>query len=208
MKLIVVRHGESVMNSTGLIQGGDTSTKNRLSSIGRKQASKLSSKYLNYHFDMAFTSPLERAKETAEIILKNHPEARLEIIGQLKERDAGVFAGRPAQSMREARKSSGISDGEFKPEGGESWFEAGGRVVEYIQGLVEKYRKTSKNILIVGHGMIFTYVFMWADKFDQTLSNKEIYDHYHPSNTAVTEIEVSEEGEPKIINLNDMGHLK
>ncbi|MFH1749825.1 MAG: histidine phosphatase family protein [bacterium] len=205
MKIILVRHGESEGNISNLIQGG--MSKINLTVNGCEQAKKLAEKLHKVKVDLAFVSPLDRAKQTAEIISKKHPTAKIEFSDKLKEKDAGVFAGRPGDEMINACQTSGLPFGEFQPEGGESWYQAGERVVGFVEEIINKYKNTDMTILLVGHGSIFTYMLMWADKFDPQKNTKEIYDYYHPANTAVAIIEVNQEGEPILVSLNDTSHL-
>jgi len=206
MKLIVVRHGESEMNNSGIIQGA--MSKSNLTRLGRDQASKLAKKLANEKIDFAFVSPLDRAKQTAEIILENHEETKIKFADRLKEKDAGKYAGRSVGELGKAWRLSGLPFGEFQPEGGESWYQAGKRAVNFVKKIIDQYKDSDSIILIVGHGSVFTYLLMWADSFDVKKSNKEKYDHYHPSNTAVGVIEVDKTGKYTLISLNDISHLE
>lgn len=205
MKIILVRHGESEGNISNLTQG--VSVKNRLTANGYEQAKKLSEKLREVKIDLAFVSPLDRTRQTAEIVLEKHPATKIEFSNKLKEKDAGLFAGRPGNDMLAAWHASGLPFGEFQPEGGESWYQAGERVVSFAEEIINQYKNTDMTILLVGHGSIFTYMLMWADKFDPQKNTKEIYDYYHPDNTAVAMIEVNQEGEPTLVSLNNTSHL-
>ena len=208
MKIIVVRHGESEGNISGLAHGGEMS-QSGLTVLGREQAAKLASKLNDVRIDRAFVSPLDRTRQTAEIILANHPDTKVEFADQLKEKSVGEFAGRPVAEMHVAWQASGLPFGEFKPAGGESWYQAGERVVGFVEEIISQYKKDSDStILIVGHGSIFTYLLMWADKFDPRDNDKEKYDYYHPANTAVGIIEVDAEGNPVLVSFNDTKHLE
>ena len=66
MKIILVRHAESLKNA-GLWQRG---TKNRLSQNGEKQAKELAEKLKNRKIDCIYCSPTIRCKQTLEEILK------------------------------------------------------------------------------------------------------------------------------------------
>lgn len=65
MILYIVRHGETEWNKMGKIQG---KTDISLSEDGRKLAQKTADGLKNIKFDYIFSSPLERAYETACII--------------------------------------------------------------------------------------------------------------------------------------------
>lgn len=65
-RVIIVRHGQSTYNIERRIQGrADVST---LTERGRSDASKVGKALTNISFKAIYTSPLQRAKQTAEII--------------------------------------------------------------------------------------------------------------------------------------------
>ena len=205
MKLIIVRHGESEGNISHLIQGAII--KSNLTDIGREQASKLAEKLRGVKIDLAFVSSLDRAKQTTKIILEKHPATKIKFSDKLKERNVGMFAGRPGGTMGAAWQASGLPFGEFQPEGGESWYQAGERIVGFVEEIINQHKSTDMTVLLVGHGSVFTYMLMWADKFDPQKNTKEKYDYYHPDNTSVAVIEVSSQGELKLAIMNDTSHL-
>ena len=65
MILYIIRHGETEWNKMGKMQG---KTDISLSEDGRKLAQKTADGLKNIKFDYIFSSPLERAYETACII--------------------------------------------------------------------------------------------------------------------------------------------
>ena len=89
MKLYIVRHGETDNNLNGIIQGIiDTP----LNETGIKQAMELKEKLKDVKFDLVITSPLQRAKLTAEII--NDNKAEIICDKQIIERNTGDFEGK------------------------------------------------------------------------------------------------------------------
>jgi broad specificity phosphatase PhoE len=67
--LLLVRHGETEWNRGKIFRGTHDVP---LNENGRKQASLVASALKGVTIHAAYTSPLSRAKETAEIALKNH----------------------------------------------------------------------------------------------------------------------------------------
>ena len=65
MKLYVMRHGQTDWNVAGKIQG---STDIELNETGIKQAEATKEKLLGENIDVIISSPLKRARKTAEII--------------------------------------------------------------------------------------------------------------------------------------------
>ena len=65
MEIILVRHGETDWNISGRLMGQKDVP---LNSRGRAQAETLKEKLADINFDCCYSSPLSRARETAEII--------------------------------------------------------------------------------------------------------------------------------------------
>ena len=73
MKLIIVRHGETEENVSGIIQGHGFGELNRK---GLEQAKKVAGKLKGEKIDIAYVSGLERTKKTAdEILMVTNPLA-------------------------------------------------------------------------------------------------------------------------------------
>ncbi|MBD0389768.1 MAG: histidine phosphatase family protein [Nostoc sp. C3-bin3] len=96
LKVIIVRHGQSGYNTERRIQGRtDAST---LTEKGRNDASKVGKALSNILFNAIYSSPLQRAKHTADIIhseLATHPEqsAVIQVSDLLLEIDLPLWAG-------------------------------------------------------------------------------------------------------------------
>ena len=65
--LYIMRHGKTDWNACHKLQGR---TDIPLNEEGRMMAAEAGEKYADIHFDECYSSPLARAKETAEIFLK------------------------------------------------------------------------------------------------------------------------------------------
>ena len=89
MKFYVVRHGQTDWNAKGRIQG---KTDIELNEIGIEQARQLKALIKDYNIDLIISSPLKRARKTAEII---NETVKCNIIFEdsLKERGYGIFEG-------------------------------------------------------------------------------------------------------------------
>ena len=62
--IYLIRHGETVFNRDGRVQGH---TESDLSELGREQARRVGDRIRGVEFDAVFTSPLRRAEETCSI---------------------------------------------------------------------------------------------------------------------------------------------
>ncbi|WP_010271852.1 phosphoglycerate mutase family protein [Paenibacillus senegalensis] len=70
--IYVVRHGQTDLNSQGRLQGRQGLP---LNEVGRAQAFNLREKLINIKFDFVFSSPQERAIQTAELVTGFNVEA-------------------------------------------------------------------------------------------------------------------------------------
>ncbi len=94
IKLVLVRHGQSVWNLENKFTGW---TDVELSSKGIEEAKEagIVLKEKGFHFDLAFTSVLKRAEDTLDYILKEMDEEDIEIkrSWKLNERHYGALQG-------------------------------------------------------------------------------------------------------------------
>jgi broad specificity phosphatase PhoE len=97
LKLILVRHGQTVWNESGRFQGISDIA---LSAEGRQQALSLAKSLKDISLAEIYTSPLTRARETAGIVSQyQHCEVRVE--EGLKELNQGELEGLTAQDLRD-----------------------------------------------------------------------------------------------------------
>jgi probable phosphoglycerate mutase len=90
-RLLLVRHGETEWNRQSRFQGQIDVP---LNDNGRVQAQKASEFLKDVPIDFAVTSPMLRPKETAEIILKAHPDVELQLHDGMKEISHGLWEGK------------------------------------------------------------------------------------------------------------------
>ena len=97
IEIYLLRHGESEANESNMTQGSEYDT--GLTKLGAEQATKTGEYFLKYrnverNFDAIYSSPLKRARETAEIIKKETGFDRDIIFDhRLVERSKGKIAG-------------------------------------------------------------------------------------------------------------------
>jgi len=96
MKLIVARHGETIENANGIIQGQQHGC---LSEKGIKQAKMLASRLKNEKIEVIFCSDLNRAKDTAMEVKKLHPNAEIIFSKLLRERYFGEIEGKEKSKL-------------------------------------------------------------------------------------------------------------
>ena len=88
MNLYVVRHGETIWNVERKVQG---ITDIPLTENGRKDAEDLQELISTLNIDVVISSPLDRARETAKILVNNSLSINTD--DRIKERDWGMNEG-------------------------------------------------------------------------------------------------------------------
>lgn len=91
MKVYIVRHGQVPHNALGQYNTADED----LTKLGMEQAEELSDKIKNMSFDIIISSPLHRARHTAEIININNNKIFYD--DRIKERNCGNLSGKPLE---------------------------------------------------------------------------------------------------------------
>ena len=153
MKLYIIRHGETDWNKARKVQG---SVDIPLNEHGRNLAKGTAKGFEKIHFDMAYTSPLSRARETAEIILENK-ETPLHADERLMEINFGIYEGMVCDSQNDSEQFWAFDKMFTQPEAfvpvkGESLEELMKRAGDFLEELKVKFQGQDKQILIVSHG--------------------------------------------------------
>ncbi|MEA5605355.1 histidine phosphatase family protein [Nostoc sp. UHCC 0252] len=91
VRLLLVRHGETDWNRQTRFQGQIDIP---LNDNGRKQSQKAGEFLQEVAIDFAVSSTMLRPKETAEIILKQHPNVKLDLQDGLREISHGLWEGK------------------------------------------------------------------------------------------------------------------
>jgi 2,3-bisphosphoglycerate-dependent phosphoglycerate mutase len=152
--ITLLRHGESRGNAQGILQGQSDFP---LTETGRKQVQALADRWQSdgQTFDRIISSPLARARETAEI-LEERLQAPLELSPLWKERDNGLLAG---LTRAEAEQTHPRPDfiNLYQPigENGESQWELYLRAGRAVQELVTR---PPGSFLVVSHGGLLNMV--------------------------------------------------
>ena len=120
-RFIVIRHGETDANRDQVIAGRIEAT---LTPRGRQAAEGLAQR--TWPNDLrVFCSPQQRAMDTARLAFPAH---EVTVIAGLRERDWGVFEGRPVRDAPPRHDT---------PEGGEAWMAVIDRVALAVHQAVE-----------------------------------------------------------------------
>ena len=149
--LYIMRHGKTDWNAKHKLQGR---TDIPLNQDGRRMAENAGKEYGNVHFDICYCSPLIRAKETAELVLRGR-NVPIVIDERLQEMGFGVFEGTENSFQIPDCPINVLFDHpeRYQPvEDGESLQALYARTGDFLREIVEPALKQGKDILIVGHG--------------------------------------------------------
>jgi probable phosphoglycerate mutase len=151
MDLYIVRHGQTWANIESRYLGA---LDPGLTDLGRQQAQALAEQ-LPAHVQALITSPLLRARQTADYLNQQH---RLPIctMDAFRERHVGVFEGL-TQAEAKARHSGLWAQNitrqwDIGPDGGESIKDVFLRVQQGLQFLLDAYH--GKVVVLVAHGFV------------------------------------------------------
>jgi 2,3-bisphosphoglycerate-dependent phosphoglycerate mutase len=165
--LVLVRHGQSQWNLENRFTGWIDVP---LSENGIKEAENAAQKLSIYKFDVAFTSALQRAQQTLNIILDKIHQKNIPIYSNqaLNERMYGDLQG---MNKDEARQKFGEEQVKIwrrsydvPPPNGESLKDTANRVLPYFEQNILSLIKQNKNILIVAHGNSLRALIMYLEK--------------------------------------------
>ncbi|MFA5169141.1 MAG: 2,3-diphosphoglycerate-dependent phosphoglycerate mutase [Candidatus Paceibacterota bacterium] len=173
-KLVIIRHGESIWNKENIFTGWIDAP---LSEKGIEQAKKAGRalKEKGFSFDIAFTSLLERAYKTLDLVLKEmNLSIPVEKSWRLNERHYGALQGENKDEMRKKfgieqveawRRSYNVrppakEEKDFRYEEvkegevplTESLKDAEKRILPYWQESIVPLIKEGKKVIILAHG--------------------------------------------------------
>ena len=201
MRLYLIRHAESVWNAEDRIQGHGDSP---LTEAGSAQAQLLGRRLAAASLDELYSSPLQRALQTAEAISR---AARVPVIAQpdLREIALGDWEGKTPTEVNAdfnngfavwARRPTAVSIPNSEPI---DRFRV--RAVNAVEQIIRATRADAAAIVTHG-GVIAAYLahVLGAD-FDFLLRR------LHINNTGVTIFDALDAEHPAILAVNDLQHL-
>ena len=156
MKLYVVRHGETVWNKLHKVQGAADIP---LAENGISLAEKTGEALKNVSFDLCITSPLIRARKTAELILeKQSAEVPVRVDARIQELNFGDLEGVVCftdahEYLNDQMKDFFEDPWRFeRPVHGENIADILKRTKEFWEELIHDLMLQDKTILIASHG--------------------------------------------------------
>lgn len=200
MKIYLVRHGETDWNKTRRVQG---SADIPLNAYGVYLAEETAKGLKDIHFDVAFTSPLIRARKTAEVILAGR---NIEILDEpaIQEMNFGHYEGMCVSGEQKAAESEifnrfFVDTDHYVPgRGGESVEELLERTGTFLKQLFHDPKRQKQTILLSTHGAAMTAL---LNNMKGNMEIRTFWKEGVPPNCAVTIVEV-QNGVPRMIDEN------
>ncbi len=197
MKLFCVRHGETVFNQAGRIQGQFDS---QLSPLGRRQCVAVAEALAGQAIDVVIASPLTRALESAQVIA-DRLGLSVTLDPRLMEIHAGVFQGHSWDEIEVRYPSEAAEwrtqDPDFRIPGGESRRD----VMQRAGAALADVRETGyRQAIVVAHGGSLSAAFkallgIPAERNPFSLLNASIST-------------IGWDKDVKLLSLNDVAHLR
>lgn len=152
MELYIIRHGETDWNKQKKLQGQCNTT---LNDYGRELAVITGEALKDIKFDYAYSSPLDRALETANLILGKGRDLTVITDDRLKEISFGEYEGVPAEKMPEDFHYFFDKPEEYRaPKGGETYAELCARTLDFLDNVIRplSLSEPDARVVIFGHG--------------------------------------------------------
>jgi len=167
--LVLVRHGQSDWNLKNLFTGWKDPDLTELGIEEAKTGGKALAEY-GIKFDIAFTSVLQRAQHTLDIILDSVGQTGLQTIKDqaLNERDYGDLSGLNKDDARakwgEEQVHIWRRSYDVPPPGGESLRDTGARVWPYYLTEILPRVLAGQKVLVAAHGNSLRSLVMVLDR--------------------------------------------
>lgn len=145
MAILLIRHGETDLNATRVVQFPDTP----LGSTGLQQAARLGRRLAAHPLELVLSSDYARARVTAEHIARAAGVSLVESTN-LRERNFGDLRGRPYDTFGDLD----IFAKDYEPPGGESWPVFDARVDRAWEELLAYAAGRTGDIAVVTHGLV------------------------------------------------------
>lgn len=196
MKVYMIRHGETEWNKLRRMQGHSDIP---LNEYGRELAIETEKGLRDIPFDVVYTSPLSRARETAELVL-GEQEVPIVSDERIIELGFGEFEGLCCEkdnwNVPDPNFMDFFEDPEHynPPAGGESFIQVTRRVADFLNDLFSNERLQDSNVLVASHGAAIKAMVNYI----RHIPYEQFWKGGLHKNCAVTVVEV-QDGTPKIL---------
>ena len=198
-KVLLVRHGRTDWNASHRFQGCSNIP---LNETGLMQAEKLAARLAGWPVEAVYSSPLDRALETARAVSRHHSLDPI-VLDDLVEVCFGDWEGKHLKTLHDQENGllkAWMKDPFFNlPAGAESWETVRTRTERAVKRILEDERD---NIVVVSHGGVMRALFaVLLDLDPHTVWNIKT------SNCAISGVEVRER-QISLAFANDDLHLR
>jgi len=168
--LVLVRHGESQWNKENRFTGWVDVP---LTDKGRDEARRAGRHLRDLRFDRAFTSKLQRARETLDLVLAENGGAAppIESDEALNERHYGDLQGlnkaETAEKFGDEQVHIWRRSFDVPPPNGESLKDTAARTLPYFDREIAPLLRAGKCVLVAAHGNSLRSIVMRLDALDQ-----------------------------------------
>ena len=196
MELILVRHAQPVRVDAGRVDGAADP---ELSVAGRGQAERLARWLAADPPDALLTSPLRRARETAEP-LADTLGMPVEVVADLAEYDAAAGEYIPIEELRAAKDERWYATIEGR------WADVGGvdpavfqrQVVPAFEAVIARF--PGQRVAVFTHGGVLNVYLAHLLGITTPL-------WFHPEYTSVSRVQAARTGQRSVATLNETAHL-
>ncbi len=200
MRLLIVRHGESEWNKIGRYQGQEDAP---LSELGQQQAQALARRLRNEHLDAIYSSPLQRAANTARAIAELHPDVPFHTDAALLEIHHGDWQGLYNEDVRK-QYSAALQEWKEHPTraqmpNGESFSNILKRVLDFKEALERDH--ANETVLVSTHDVVVKILV--ADALGM---NMDRINRIWVTNASISVVEYGSEL-PYLVSLSEACHL-
>ncbi len=195
MELLLIRHALPIRRE--LVEGAADP---ELSEAGRMQAVHLAQYLSSEQLHAVYTSPMRRARETAEPLAAEQGTALITDDG-LAEWDQHSSDYVPVEELKAANdpRWQAMLDGTWSSEETEESFR--GRTITSIEGIVERHR--GGRVAVVCHGgVINLYLSHVLGLADGTRG------FFYPNYTSINRVAAASSGERSVVTVNETSHLR
>ena len=197
-RILFIRHATNDYVKTGRLAGRTPEV--HLNGVGRTQALAVAGRLASLPIAALYSSPLERAAETALPIAQSHDISVTSLDG-LAETDCGTWTGRLITDLAQSEEWRIMQSAPSRTRhpGGESALEVQWRMVSVVELLLARH--VAQTIAIVSHAdpirlLLAHYIGLHVDMFQRLAVDP----------ASISEIEFCP-SKPRLLRCNDCGHL-
>lgn len=197
-RLILIRHGETIWNRQKRYMGHSDVP---LNETGVRQAEALAVRLASEPFEAIYSSDLQRARRTAEIIARDSGVA-VRLDPRLRELSFGQWEGTTEDDLRSAHPQEYLAwqtDPSFVPPGGESMDQLGERAYAALREIARNHLMGT--VTVVAHGGSLHAGVLMA--LGMPLRGRWSFYLY---NASISELWIAE-NEAVLVRVNDTHHL-